>query len=138
MENASKALIIAGAILISILLISVAIMVMGSTEGVQQQMQSQMDAAAMEAFNSQWTPYQGNNKTITQVKSLVQKVQTNNATNANQIELKYRDSATASEAEIDISTLSNIAKYTISLVDSPVGTTGKGDGIYDKILVTKQ
>ena len=46
MENASKALIIAGAILISILLISVGIMVMNSTDEVTGGMQQQMDSTS--------------------------------------------------------------------------------------------
>lgn len=70
MENASKALIIAGAILISILLISVGIMVMNSIAGVQSGAEGQMDAMAVQTFNTKITQYAGTNRRGTVVKSL--------------------------------------------------------------------
>lgn len=62
MENASKALIIAGAILVSILLISVGIMIMNASSGVTSGAQSQMDALAIQQFNSRWQAYQRKSK----------------------------------------------------------------------------
>lgn len=59
MENASKALIIAGAILISILLISIGIMVIQSAQGVVDSAGSSMDAQTKQAFNAQFSNYSG-------------------------------------------------------------------------------
>lgn len=69
MENASKALIIAGAILISILLISVGIIVMNAINNPVQQGASSADAQAVEIFNGKFTGYMGRQKGTT-VKAL--------------------------------------------------------------------
>ena len=59
MENASKALIIAGAILISILLIGVGVMVMnGAQGGIDEAIQS-MSAQEKDMFNTKFTQYEG-------------------------------------------------------------------------------
>lgn len=83
MENASKALIIAGAILISILLISVGVLIMNSTSGVTGGMDSSAKAMEMQSFNSQFTSYAGNGIAASQVRSLVSAVISSNATNDN-------------------------------------------------------
>ena len=68
MENASKALIIAGAILIAILLISVGIMVMNSVNKPMDQAKMQADAQAINIFNSKFEMYEGKNRSATQAK----------------------------------------------------------------------
>lgn len=77
MENASKALIIAGAILISIVLVSVGVLV------VQQLNPSDaldsMSAQEIQAFNSKFESNIGTNKTGTVVKSLLSTIATHNA-----------------------------------------------------------
>lgn len=83
MENASKALIIAGAILISILLISVGVLIMNSTSGVTGGMDSSAKAMEMQSFNSQFTSYAGKGIAASQVRSLVSAVISSNATNDN-------------------------------------------------------
>ena len=77
MENASKALLIAGAILIVILLISLGIY-------IYSQAQQQIDAVNMDeqqvlAFNNKFAPYLGNNITGSQVNALLQQVQASNS-----------------------------------------------------------
>lgn len=79
MENASKALIIAGAILLSILLISLGIMIFSQAQGVVDQ--SGMSEAEVNSFNAKFTKYQGNIKG-SMVRSLVQEVMTNNNNDA--------------------------------------------------------
>lgn len=59
MENASKALIIAGAILISILLISVGIIVMNAINDPVSQAGDSSASQAIEIFNSKFTAYEG-------------------------------------------------------------------------------
>ena len=56
MENASKALIIAGAILISILLISLGIVIYNSAKDAAST--DQMDDFQVSAFNSKFTQYE--------------------------------------------------------------------------------
>lgn len=81
MENASKALIIAGAILVSILLISIAVIIINSTGKMNDQVGTTTDTMAIETFNSQFTNYEGSAVTASQIKSLVSKVKASNATN---------------------------------------------------------
>lgn len=59
MENASKALIIAGAILISILLISIGIILINSGRDVTETGTAGMTSQAVQTFNAQFTPYEG-------------------------------------------------------------------------------
>ena len=82
MENASKALIIAGAILISIILISIGIMVIQAGNGVIDQSGEQMDQQAKQAFNSQFANYSGTQRGST-VKSLLQVVMASNSSSSN-------------------------------------------------------
>ena len=60
MENASKALIIAGAILLSILLISLGIMIFSQAQDTVNN--SGMSQAEISTFNSQFTKYEGQRK----------------------------------------------------------------------------
>lgn len=59
MENASKALIIAGAILISILLISVGIIIMNAINDPVSRTSETASSQAVQIFNSQFTGYAG-------------------------------------------------------------------------------
>ena len=59
MENASKALIIAGAILISILLISVGIIIMNAINDPVKKGADTATSQAVEIFNSKFTGYAG-------------------------------------------------------------------------------
>ena len=79
MENASKALIIAGAILLAILLISLGIMIF--TQAQDTVTNSGMSEAELQSFNSKFLKYEGNMKG-TMVKSLIQEVNSGNENNA--------------------------------------------------------
>ncbi len=76
MENASKALIIAGAILLSILLISLGIMIFNQAQDTVGSIN--MSEQEIQAFNNKFTPYEGNNKRGTEVNALIQLVRANN------------------------------------------------------------
>lgn len=80
MENASKALIIAGAILLSILIISLGIMVYNNAKNTVGS--SNLDKQEIQTFNSQWEQYEGSNKTASEVKTMIQAVIANNASEA--------------------------------------------------------
>ena len=74
MENASKALIIAGAILIAILLISVGIMVMNSVNKPLDEVTSEADSQSAQMFNSKFANYAGSGKSTKEVYSLINTV----------------------------------------------------------------
>jgi len=118
MENASKALIIAGAILISILLISVGVLIMNSTG----------DTTAIRTFNSNFTPYLGEHQTASQIRALVSAVNASNAKDSDQ-----EHQITLEPADIN-KTLKSSKKYTveadydngyISKITIKAETTGK-------------
>ena len=89
MENASKALIIAGAILLAILLISLGIMIFNQAQDTVNN--SGMSQAEITAFNNKFLKYEGTQKGSV-VKSLVNEVISNNANSSNAtVELKDKD-----------------------------------------------
>ena len=79
MENASKALLIAGSVLIVLLLIGVGMLIYSRATGVIDTAASTMNSQEIQAFNSQFTPYEGNQKGAS-IRSLISKVIANNAT----------------------------------------------------------
>lgn len=77
MENASKALIIAGAILLAIIIISLGLVVVNRSRGDVEN--TNLDKQTMEAFNSEWDVFVGDRKSASDVKSLCAKAIANNA-----------------------------------------------------------
>ena len=80
MENASKALIIAGAILLSILIISLGIMIFGQASGVVDN--NSMTELEITTFNEKFTQYFGPRVRGANVKVLIDAVNANNIANA--------------------------------------------------------
>lgn len=81
MENASKALLIAGAILICILLIGIGMLVYQSTQGTISEAVAQMSSQEKDIFNSQFQQYSGQRVNGSNVRALLQKVRSNNTAN---------------------------------------------------------
>ena len=71
MENSSKALIIAGAILIAILLISVGIMVMNSVNKPIDQVASEANSQDAQMYNAKFVNYAGKDKSAAQIRKLI-------------------------------------------------------------------
>lgn len=98
MENASKALIIAGAILLSILLISLGIMVYQNAKNTIGN--ANLDKQEVESFNSEWASYEGK-KTGAQVQAMVQAVNASNAAEAKKgSKAKYINITTAGNPNV--------------------------------------
>lgn len=146
MENASKALIIAGAILLSILLISLGIMIFNQAQDTINN--SGMSKAEISAFNNQFTKYEGT-QTGTNVKSLIQEVNTSNATdaaegNGRQISLvaagtgftltaqSTYNASTGASNRYPTSTVASAGKYTVAV------TGTDSSGYISQITITKQ
>ncbi len=83
MENASKALLIAGAILIAILLIGIAMMVFNNIGGITDIAGQQVDQMQITAFNRPFEQYEGPNVSGSNVRALISNINSSNATNAN-------------------------------------------------------
>ena len=92
MENASKALIIAGAILLAILLISFGIMIFNQAQDTVNN--SGMSQAEMQMFNNKFLKYEGTKKG-SEVKALVNEVIASNSDDKNadrQVSIKLETS----------------------------------------------
>ena len=74
MENASKALLIAGAILICILLIAVGMYIYQSAQGTISAAASKMSNQDKEIYNSMINKYVGENKRGSDVKAMIEQV----------------------------------------------------------------
>ena len=96
MENASKALIIAGAILLSILLISLGIMIYNQASGVVDS--NAMDEVSVSSFNQKFRQYEGNNVRGSNVNALLDTIAQNNLTNSGDESKKISVNVTAAAA----------------------------------------
>ena len=127
MENASKALLIAGAVLIVILIIGVGMAIYQGSTGTINKATSKMSAQEIEMANQDYAPYIGNSIPGTKVKSLINEI------NANRVS---DDSFSMTWNGTDISknlVVTNVVashKYTINITDTD------NDGLYDAITAT--
>ncbi len=112
MENASKALIIAGAILISILLITIGIVLIRSGQSITDTGAQQMASQNIQTFNAQFTAYAGTIKG-SQVKTLLETVRANNSTDKSHQVAVYSN-ADASKA-VNETTISSTANYSVTM-----------------------
>ena len=81
MENASKALIIAGAILLAILLITIGIVLVNSGSGVADTGTANMNTQKIQTFNAQFTAYEGTKKGA-DIRRLINLVNASNASDS--------------------------------------------------------
>lgn len=100
MENASKALIIAGAILLSILIIGLGMMVFNNAKNALTS--ANLDQEQIDAFNSKFESYIGTNKRGTDIRTLCNTVKSSNAADEeNAIKITYgSDTDKTSQADI--------------------------------------
>ena len=116
MENASKALIIAGAILLAILLISLGIMIFNQAQDTVTN--SGMTEAELTSFNNKFLKYEGDEVKGTMVKSMMQEVKAanQNASDGVSITVKLKASASAAAAAItDTSEIKTNHTYKVTM-----------------------
>jgi len=131
MENASKALLIAGAVLIVILLIGIGMLIYSRSTGVVQTAAESMNSQEIQAFNSKFSPYEGTQKGST-VKTLMSTVIANNGSSANQVQVESTittNQLTATATANSISTfsagLNDSTNYSVSFEYSDKGLINK-------------
>lgn len=135
MENASKALIIAGAILLSILLISLGIMIYRQASGVVNS--NAMSEVEMQQFNTKFTQYEGSKVRGSQVNAMLQAVLTNNmAADSEDRKISVSGAVTMGKSDKSLPTTLATAGSTYS-VKCNYGTTTATQGIVISISVTK-
>lgn len=104
MENAAKALIIAGAVLIAIALISLGVYIISSQKGTIETSKNAADTLEVTTFNSTFLKYVGSRKKGSEVKSLLIDIQTNNSRNPSRtIGVEYGDIKEVSDIQTAIS-----------------------------------
>lgn len=128
MENASKALLIAGAILIVILLIAVGMMVYRGAQGSINKAIGQMSSTEKDIHNSQFEPYIGSNKSGSELRTLYSKVISNNSDDDN-VSVKISNitvdtSGTISGTDVDSST-ADLTEAEMSTAMSRIKTSAK-------------
>ncbi len=126
MENASKALIIAGAILLSILIIGLGMFIYRQAAGVMNN--TGLDELAVDKHNEGFLQYQGTKVSGTQVKALVKKIEANNRTNSDDESLQI--SATL-DGTVLIGTGSNFKSSGTASSSIKSGYTYSVDFTYD-------
>ena len=118
MENASKALIIAGAILLAILLISLGIIIFSQAQDTVNN--SGMTQAEVQTFNGQLVKYEGDQKG-TVVKTMIQEVLAiNNNGSGYTITVNVND--TAISTTNPTKDINNASTYNVELVYDTTGT----------------
>ena len=125
MENASKALIIAGAILISILLITLGIIVYNGSRSTIDESMGSMDETTISMTNSKISQYTGNNVSSTQIRALVNQINTANKVNKAGITIKFKSSGGASFSNVtDDSNIETGKTYKVTIPDSAYNSQG--------------
>ena len=109
MENASKALIIAGAILLSISIIAIGMAVFRNAQGAMEG--AGLDAEKVEAYNSKFDSYVGS-QSGTKVKALLTTIQNHNLANANDESLQIKITI---DGESDVNGTTDAAKAKVKI-----------------------
>ena len=89
MENATKALLIAGSILVVILLIAMGLKIFNTTNGTVESAKTTMNSTEIALFNNQILPYLGDNKRKNDVLNMINKVNAINQTNTQKIMIYF-------------------------------------------------
>lgn len=133
MENASKALIIAGAILISILIISLGVLIFNKM-GHSAKQAANMDEQEIASFNSKITPYVGDNISGSQVNALIQLVISIDNSAISSGDLSKTVSITYKSTNNKTNTISvNASKQLKDSVGDATRKVNTGAGIYYKV-----
>lgn len=130
MENASKALLIAGAILIVILLIAVGMMVYQGAQGSINKAIGSMSSTEKDIHNKQFEPYMGQKVSGSNVKSLLSKIITNNS-DENNVEVEVYEGTTETAADTLMNSITTAASTTYKVEPK------YSDGVITKITITK-
>lgn len=100
MENASKALLIAGGILIAIILISLLVRTYGNIGNFQRQKMTEEEIAKIEEYNKEYTKYLGKYVYGTEVITAINRALNEKQTNNNDIKISIKFTVTTYEYTI--------------------------------------
>lgn len=128
MENASKALIIAGAILISILIVGLGVIIYNNVSGIATG--TGLDEQQISAHNSPFEAYFGNSISGSNVKALFQKITSNNNAAGASDEIIGNKIYTidGSNQTVTSSSIKTGRTYTVRLADNDLYSDVEEDG----------
>lgn len=125
MENASKALLIAGAVLIVILLIAMGMKIFRSQDDMMDQVETNVQTTEMLTFNNKFYKYAGKQKG-TQVKALINDVIAHNATEEVR-KVKVNGYTELSYITDLLKSIESMQEYTVTVSTNP--STGYVDNV---------
>jgi len=117
MENATKALLIAAAVLIAILVISLTLVIY--RQGADAASDADLSEAKLAEFNGRFTAFEGSNKSTTQVNALLQTVLSHNQNETQEGTNRFvtvGGSVTQAANATSISRLNGNTYYTVTCV----------------------
>ena len=129
MDNASKALIMAGAVLISIALVGVGVYIFSSTNTMVGGANKQLDDAAAQMTNSTLGQYAGSKVRGSTVKQLFEKARISNVNETLPTKITVKLSKTDVTDTLSSTTVVDTKYYDVKVTDS------NSDGYYDLIEV---
>ena len=115
MENASKALIIAGAVLIAILLIAFGVAMINAAQAPIDQATGATSQQEAQIFNAKFSSYAGSRVSGSNVRSLLGIINTNNAQSSNPFAVTIGTNAVANDqVGAQISTIVTTKTYNVT------------------------
>ena len=133
MENASKALLIAGGVLIAILLIAMGMKIFNSTSDTTDNVETTMNATEVAMFNNKFMSYIGNKKTANEAKALINLVISNNSINTKKVSVRFINKKdtnynvpTTDSVEKLSKIISNISEVSSNTFKISIGTYNEG------------
>ena len=129
MDNASKALIMAGAVLISIALVGVGVYIFSSTNTMVGGANQQLDDAAAQMTNSTLGQYAGTKVKGSTVKQLFEKARISNVNETLPTKITVKLSNTEVTDTLSSASVVDTKYYKVTVTDS------NSDGYYDLIEV---
>lgn len=137
MENASKALIIAGAILLAILIISLGILIYNQAAGVVNN--NSMSEVETQNFNQKFTQYEGDSVRGSTVRALYQAVLSNNISQDSedrQVEIVNNAGGTGlAKTDTQLPSMAGVNTGTSYSVTCTMGTQGGNKGLVTQITI---
>lgn len=132
MENASKALLIAGAILLAILLISLGLLAFrGASDTVTN---NNMDAAEIEAFNMKWEKFIGTNVSASNVNALISSAIAHNQSELSNGTNRFVTVRIAPNSHYDATNITS--QFIVYGPETDAATTGNTLNMHDTGVVT--
>lgn len=113
MENATKALLIAAAILVAIIIIGIVMGVV--TKGQEQVQDVDLSGHELTAFNAKFKNFEGTNRPASDVRALLSTVMTHNQSEKNGNTVTVGGNITMSADATSIPTVDGASRYTVTL-----------------------